>query len=411
MYRWAIFAVLASIYFLVYFHRTSSAVLADILMDEFGVTALAIGVLSSAYFYPYALLQIPVGALSDTKGPRKTTTFFTLIAFLGSLLFGLANSFYLAVIARFFIGIGVSGVYIPTIKVLSRWFKKQEFATLTGTLFAIGNFGAMVSAYPLAMMVIIFGWRESFLIIGLITLLLAFLCWIIVRDSPQAVGLEPIEGDDVGKVKIASDVTAVLRNKYFWLLAIPAFLRYGATMGFQGLWGGPYLSDVYHLPKDAVGSVLVAVGLGTVVGAPTIGFLSDRVFKRRKLFLVLGSLGFTATWFPLAFATSDLNYATLYAISFAMGFFGGAGSITYAVTKELFPLRMTGLATSMVNVFPFFGSAVFQMVMGYIMDLVGKANGCYPVEAYTMAFQFCFVAALLSVICSVFIKETLAESA
>ena len=90
-----------------------------------------------------------------------------------------------------------------------------------------------------------------------------------------------------------------------------------------------------------------------------------------------------------------------------MGFFGGAGSITYAVTKELFPLRITGLAASMVNVFPFFGGALFQVIMGYLMDLIGKTNGGYPVEAYALAFKFCFVAALLSFFCSLFIKETL----
>jgi MFS family permease len=90
-----------------------------------------------------------------------------------------------------------------------------------------------------------------------------------------------------------------------------------------------------------------------------------------------------------------------------MGFFGGAGTVTYAVTKELFPLRITGLAASMVNVFPFIGGAAFQTIMGYLMDLIGKSGGVYPAEAYALAFKFCFIAAFLSFICSLFIKETL----
>lgn len=406
-YRWVIFVVLACVYFFVYFHRTSPAVLADELMDEFAVTALAVGVMSSAYFYPYALLQIPVGILSDTKGPRRTTTAFTFIAFIGAILFGFSNSFTMAVVARFLIGVGVSGVYIPTIKVLSQWFRKQEFATLAGVLFAVGNLGAILSAYPLAIMAILFGWRMSFLIIGFITLILAFLCWIAVRDSPKDVGLEPVEEVDIDEIKSFEGIKLVVTNKYFWLLSIPAFLRYGATMGYQGLWGGPYLADVYSMPKDVVGSILMAVGLGTIVGAPFIGFLSDRVFKRRKIFLIAGSLGFAAAWLPLAFTTSSLDFAALYAISFAMGFFGGAGTVTYAVTKELFPLRITGLAASMVNVFPFIGGAAFQTIMGYLMDLIGKSGGVYPAEAYALAFKFCFIAAFLSFICSLFIKETL----
>lgn len=166
-YRWIIFLILSAIYFFVYFHRTSTAVLADKIMEEFAISALAVGLMSSAYFYPYALLQIPVGILSDTKGPRKTTTIFTLIAFIGTMLFAFSNSFMMAILSRFFIGVGVSGVYVPTVKILSQWYRKHEFATLTGVLFAVGNMGALLSAYPLAMMAIIFGWRTAFLFIGI----------------------------------------------------------------------------------------------------------------------------------------------------------------------------------------------------------------------------------------------------
>jgi len=103
-YRWVVFWVMALIYFFVYFHRTSPAVLANILMEEFAVTALAVGVLSSAYFYPYGLMQIPVGYLSDIKGPRLVTTVFTLIAFFGTLLFAFSPTFEVAILGRLLIG-------------------------------------------------------------------------------------------------------------------------------------------------------------------------------------------------------------------------------------------------------------------------------------------------------------------
>jgi len=75
--KWLIFVILSSIYFFVYFHRTSPAVIANDLMKEFGISALAIGIFSSLYFYPYAVLQVPVGVLSDTKGAKKTVLIFT----------------------------------------------------------------------------------------------------------------------------------------------------------------------------------------------------------------------------------------------------------------------------------------------------------------------------------------------
>lgn len=396
-YRWIIFAVLASTYFFVYFHRTSPAVLANSLMEEFGVTALALGIISSAYFYPYSVLQIPVGYLADTKGPRITTATFTFIAFVGTILFAISPNFETAVIARLLIGVGVAGVYIPTIKVLSRWFRVDEFATVTGMLFAIGNIGALVSAYPLAVMTVLFGWRETFLIIGLITLFLALGCWFFVRDYPDS--------DNAEKGKFSQNIWAIISNRVLWLLSISAFLRYGIVMGYQGLWGGPYLIDVYGMSKEMAGSVLMMVGVGTVVGAPLTGLLSDRVFRTRKWFLVAGGSGFTICLIPIAFMTAELSLVALYAISFLLGLFSSVGPIAYALIKESYPLEVTGLATSIVNTFPFLGGAVFQVAMGYLMDSVGKVGNAYPVEAYSLAFLFCLLSSLVSVVLVLFVNE------
>lgn len=405
-YRWVIFSVLSAIYFFVYFHRTSTAVLADEIMEEFAVSALAIGLMSSAYFYPYALLQIPVGVLADTKGPRKTATLFTFIAFAGTLLFAFSTTFPIVVFGRLLIGIGVSGVYIPTIKVLSQWFRKHEFATITGVLFAVGNMGALLSAYPLAMMAILFGWRAAFLFIGIITFILAVMCWAVVRDSPKAVGLNPVtEEISFEEDKISKTFRTVVFNRYLWIIAISTFLRYGVVMGYQGLWGGPYLMDVYGLSRDATGRVLMMVGIGTIVGAPTIGYLSDRVFRTRKWFLVLGGTGFTAAVYMLAFHTENMSVKDLYLVSFLIGFFSGAGPVAYAYIKEIFPPEVTGTATSIVNVFPFFGGALFQIIMGYLVD-IGSKNGIHPAEAYSLTFQFCFVASVIATLLVLLIKES-----
>lgn len=401
-----IFGILSAIYFFVYFHRTSSAVIAKELMAEFAVGAVAIGLMSSLYFYPYAVMQIPVGMLSDTLGTRRTATFFTFIAFIGAVLFGLASNFSIALLARLLMGIGVSGVYIPTLKILSQWFRKDEFASLTGVLLSVGNFGAISSAYPLAIMVIVFGWRNSFVVIGAITLILAILCWTFVRDSPASVGLSPVAIAEEGEVDIFDGVKTVLKNKYFWPLAIWFFFEYGTLMGFQGLWGGPYLMEVYGLSKANAGAILMTVGIGAMVGSPSIGVISDRVLKRRKRTLVLFTFVYFLVWLPFVLSTSSLSILLLYALAFLMGFSGSVLIITFTMTKEMFPLKITGIATSMVNIFPFIGGAVFQVVMGYMMDLVGRVNGAYPVEAYSLAFKFCLVAIAVSMVCSLVTKET-----
>lgn len=397
--KWAIFAVLACIYFFVYFHRTSPAVMADEFMKEFAVSALAVGILSSAYFYPYAILQIPVGVLSDTKGARWTVITFTSIALFGVLTLTLAKSYEIAVASRLLIGIGVAGVYVPTIKIISAWFRQNEFATATGILFAIGNLGAIFSAYPLALAIELYGWRLSFAFIAVITAFLIFLCFKIVKDAPS----------DLKKEKLKrGDVIVILSNLSLWLIAISQMIRYGVLMGFQGLWGGPFLIDVYKMPKSTAGIMLMLIGAGTIAGALIFGRISD-IIRLKKTILILGNAGFTIAWLPLVIATSGLDISLIYPILFLLGFFSSTGPIGYAIIKDLFPLRMTGLATSVVNVFPFFGAALFQTVMGYLMDSVGMVGSAYPPEAYQLSFEFCFFASIFSIICVLFVKEKPSE--
>ncbi|MEM1576482.1 MAG: MFS transporter [Archaeoglobaceae archaeon] len=393
--KWAIFSVLAFIYFFVYFHRTSPAVMADEFMREFAVSALAVGILSSAYFYPYAVLQIPVGVLSDTKGAKWTVMVFTSIAFFGVLTLVLAFSYEMAVFSRLLIGIGVAGVYVPTVKIISVWFKHNEFATAMGILFAIGNLGAIISAYPLALAIEVLSWRIPFVFIALISLILLFLCWKIVEDAPTGFKEEKIRKEDL---------KLILGNFSLWLIAISAMLRYGIVMGYQGLWGGPYLIDVYGMTKGAAGTILTLVGVGTIIGSILFGKISDSI-GLKKMILILGGLGFTIAWLPLVLFTSTLDISLVCLISFLVGFFSSTGPVAYAIIKELFPLRMTGLSMSVVNVFPFFGAAIFQTVMGYLMDSVGKVDSIYPAEAYQLSFEFCLIASIISVLCVVFVKE------
>jgi len=94
---------------------------------------------------------------------------------------------------RLLIGIGVAMVYIPTMKILARWYRKNEFASLSGILLAVGNIGALSAAGPLAWLTGTLGWQPVFIMLGAITLLLAAVAWIIVRDRPIDMDLPAIE--------------------------------------------------------------------------------------------------------------------------------------------------------------------------------------------------------------------------
>lgn len=315
--------------------------------------------------------------------------------FFGVLTLVLANTYEIAIASRFLIGIGSAGVYVPAMKIISVWFRQNEFATVTAVLVAIGNLGAIVSAYPLALAIELFGWRRSLLIVALVTPILVLLAWKFVRDAPGDFRGDKIKGEDI---------RLVLSNFSLWLIAISAMFRIGGLMGFQGLWGGPFLMDVYKMSKSTAGAILVLVSVGMIVGGIILGRISD-LFGLRKLVLILAGFGLTLAWLPLATETGNLDITSICLISFSIGFFSSTSPIGYAIIKDLFPPRVTGLSISIANVFPILGASLFQPVMGYLMDLVGKVGPFYPVEAYKLSFEFCFIASILSVLALVFVKE------
>ena len=198
-YRWFIFAILAVAYFFVYFHRLSLSVVANDIVKDFNTTASVMGLMGSMYFYCYAAMQLPAGLLSDSIGPRKAVTVFLLAASAGSLVFGLAPTINIAFVGRILVGVGVSMVFIPTMKILSQWFRATEFAMMAGILNAVGGVGVMAATWLLAAMTATIGWRLSFDLIGGCTFVIVLLVWLIVRDRPVDKGWpSPMEIDAEG---------------------------------------------------------------------------------------------------------------------------------------------------------------------------------------------------------------------
>jgi len=290
-YRWFIFTILALAYFFVYFHRLSLSVVANDITRDFNTTASVMGMLGSIYFYCYAAMQLPAGLLSDSIGPRKAVTVFLMAASVGSIVFGLAPNINIAIVGRILVGIGVSMVFIPTMKILSQWFRVTEFAMMAGILNAVGGAGVMAATWLLAAMTARFGWRLSFNFIGGCTFLIVALVWLIVRDRPADKGwLSPMEIDNQGgeappkpaAIGLLEGALSVVRERYFWPVAIWFFFDCGIFFGFGGLWGGPYLMHVYGLTRAQAGAILSMIAWGMIVGSPFLGYLSDKILKSRR---------------------------------------------------------------------------------------------------------------------------------
>lgn len=408
-YRWLIFWLLAMGYILVYFHRLCAAVVAVDMMQDLKTGGALLGLLGAAYFYPYALMQIPAGILSDSWGPRRTVTLFFLVACAGSLLLALAPTAGWAILGRTLVGTGVAMLFVPTLKILSHWFDKKEFATMTGLLVAMGGIGSLVATSPLAWLSNALGWRPSFLLISGFTLVVTGLLWTFVRDTPADRGFPPTvpEAHAEEPIPLKEGIRRVLADRGFWWLGIWFFFNCAIFFSYSGLWGGPYLMHVYKLDKGDAGNVLAMMALGMIAGSFLLGWLARGIFRGRKpLILLCGAISLLITA-VFTLWIDRLSLPLLYLLTFGIGLCNNAVVVIgFTMAKELFPVRMAGTATGLVNFFPFASGALLQPMLGLVLEKAGRVGTVFHTVGYRRMFLVLTGCALGALVAAFFLRET-----
>lgn len=284
---------------------------------------------------------------------------------------------------------------------------------MTGILMAMGGIGTLTAATPLALVSTWIGWRLSFVVVGIATSALAILVWLFVRDRPADLGWpSPSEqsGTSPQAVGLMEGMKKVLAYPRFWPVAIWFFFDCAVFFSFGGLWGGPYLMQVYGLTKAQTGQILSMLAIGMIAGSPMLSVLSNRVFQGRKPVLVLSSFVLLCLTALLAFYTDGLPIAGLYLICLGLGIFSSAVVVIgFTTTKELFPVQIAGTSTGLVNIFPFAGGAIFQPLLGYVLESHGRVGDAFTLAGYEKAFFVLFVCGIIAFVASLCLQETLAK--
>ena len=402
-YRWAIFAVLTVGYFFVYFHRISVSVVGqDIVADVGG----SIGFLSSVYYWTYTAMQIPSGVMADRFGARAASTIFLLIASIGSLVTCVGTEFWMIVLGKVMIAAGMAVVYVPLMKLVSVWFPKSDFAVLSGVVIAVGNVGAIAATGPLELMAQALGWREVFLVLGVITLVLAVLCATVIRNHPKDRGLPSVEAVELSehgtavvessaaRIPVMKGLRIVLSGgRKFWTCALAYFLVYGSIMTFQGTWAVTYFNNVYDFVLSASWMV-TALGVGKILSTLAIGGMTSRgIIRSKRKAMIYGTSVFTVLWAVIFVFAGDIDsYWFWFAVSFAFGFFGGFMTLSFTQVKEWYPIAISGTAVSGTNIFLFLGASVCTTISGAI---IGTA---YTLDNFTVLWGLMLLFSAVAVV-------------
>jgi sugar phosphate permease len=217
---------------------------------------------------------------------------------------------------------------------------------------------------------------------------------------------------DEKKISLLDGIFIVIKDKKFWPTAMCSFFGSMVSLSFNGLWGGPFLMNVYGMSRARAGGVLSMLALGLIIGAPFMSWLSNRVFHSRKKVLVLSHFGAMCVFIPLAFFTGEFSETQLYIWCFFFNFFlSSLVVVGYSAIKDFFPIQISGTATGVLNIFPFAGATLGQPLIGWYLDSVGSIGGKYPVEAYSTAFKACLISLFLAFSAAMMVKETFVQKA
>ena len=367
-----------SVFFLYAFVlRVAPAVMVEETMRDFAVGAAILGNLSAVYFYAYAGLQIPVGVMLDRWGPRALIAGAAALAGGGALLFSVATDVWTAYAGRVLIGAGCAFSFAGALNMAAMWFPAR-FASLGGWAQMMGVAGGILGQAPLRWGVETAGWRESMLFVGIAGVFLALCLWLTVRDHPQRRGTETT-------ASIITGLLTVIRTPQAWLAAFVGGSMTGAMLSFAGLWGVPFLVEIRGIDKISAAEFTSLMFVGWAIGAPLSGWLSDRA-GRRLVFLVVGTAVSTL------FATLVVLFADMPAPALILCLLlQGAGSssmvLCFAVARAHTPAGASGATIGFVNMFVVGSGAVFQPLIGWLLDLqwdgaMDAGARIYTVEAY-----------------------------
>ena len=410
---WIVWSFGAALYMSGFYQRVAPAVMTDYLMADFKIGAAGLGNFSAFYFYSYVAVQIPTGILADYWGPRKLLTVGAFIAASGAFLFAAAPNILVANIGRLLIGGSVGVGWVALLMLSIHWFPPHRFAMMSGIGLFLGIAGAVSAGVPLRILADQFGWRPVMLASAGVSLIIAVFIWILVRDDPSERGYTsfapPSSTESHSAETLLTGLRKVLCYKNTWLLSIAPAGIVGPLLAFSGLWGVPFLTTHYGLTPARSAALTSMLLVAWAVGGPLIGALSDRMGRRKPIYVV-GCFAICAGWTAVLFVPELPVWVLVFLLS-VVGFASGAMILGFAFVKESVPPSLAGTVSGVCNMGVMIGPMVLQPAMGYALDnnwngLLANGIRIYHLGAYQSAFTLLIGWALISAILTCFTTET-----
>lgn len=386
-------------YFLSYAFRAVNAVIAPDLISDLGLGNTSLGLLSSAYFVGFALMQLPLGVWLDKFGSRKTESVLLLFAVLGSFLFGIAENIIFATVGRGFIGMGVSACLMASFTAYRRWYKPEQQGSLASGMLVFGTAGVLMTTIPVQAVLPYIGWRGVFFTMASLVALAA----LGIRFGLPKEGDPVVEKSNQQSTSKASLISfkwlsgygSISKNGFFLQMLPMGIFNQGGFIAFQTLWFGPWFSHVVGYSDSQVAQALFVFNLvllsGYLFNAWAIPHLNKNGISTFKYSAVFGGIALIVMFF--AVSSGNANHV-LY-IWLLLGICSTSFILGQSLIQTRFPKEMAGRASTAYNLALFVGAFAIQLGIGWLIDLF-MLDGYAKAQAFTYAMYIMMMLQLAS---------------
>ena len=332
--------------------NTSYSIVMALIKADLALTYTMSGALTSVYFVGYAIGQVPWGALADRIGSRRVMVASILGIAVSTILFGFAQGFWQAALARLVAGLLGAGVFVPGVRLVSGWFPPEERGTALGIL-SIGGSVGLISSSTLSPYIATFiGWRGTIMGIGLLGLTLTAVMWVTLKDNET----EERTGGD-------GDLKDVLADRSFWALGVIQMARLGANYVFIG-WLPLLFQEEFGMTIVAAGVAFSLFNISGMVSNPMGGIISDRLGEKIVLLVSFAVLAVSSFAFTLVKGGLPM-YLVILVIGWFINF---VRSPSFALIPRLYGVERAGRVSGIQNTFASIGALIFPFLIGYIRD-------------------------------------------
>lgn len=374
-------------YFVENFLRSAAGALTPILIEELGISHGAMGMLISAYFFVYGVMQVPSGLLSDRLGARKTIIIFTMLTIIGVFLFWLSTSYNMLFLAQFIVGIGCSTFYINAVKLISTWFPANRRATAIGVLSASSGLGNTISymGFPIAESSL-GGWRTLYLWMSVILVVNWVMNIFLLKDKEEVL----VNAPSAEKPAILKSIIITLKDRRLW----PFLLGYVmSSMAWVFMnWMTQFLIDTRGFTYLQAGQIASAGTIAGIPGCIIVAAISDR-FKNRKNTLIGFSILFGILLITIVNLPGSFGVPVFSVINFLLNFAASYWVLYFSMIPETMPPSKAAVGLGLVNGIGTIGFSFITPIYGGLVDVTGgytSSNLMIQAGAAIMPFIFYF---------------------